>query len=199
MLKILPSPSFKPKVMGKRREFEIAFVGLKPGLHEFTYEVNDNFFAEVENRDFTNCTASIKLQLDKKSSFMLLKFEIGGKADVMCDRCGNTLMMDLWDEFNMVVKMVEDPEEMNTLEEDPDVFYISKTESHLHLNDWIFEFVSLSVPFQKSCKEEELGGPKCNNEVLEKLKQMEANEAARNANTIWKDLEQFKARDKKSK
>ncbi len=185
--------------MGKRREFEIAFVGLKPGLHEFTYEVGDNFFAEVENRDFTNCTATIKLQLDKKSSFMLLKFEIGGKADVVCDRCGNTLMMELWDEFNMVVKMVDNPDEMNTLEEDPDVFYISKTESHLHLNDWIFEFVSLSVPFQKSCKQEELGGPKCNKEVLEKLKQMEANEAARNANTIWKDLDQFKASDKKSK
>jgi hypothetical protein len=30
--------------MGKRREFEIAFVGLKPGIHEFTYEVDDSFF-----------------------------------------------------------------------------------------------------------------------------------------------------------
>ena len=178
--------------MGKSREFEIAFVALKPGIHEFTYEVDDKFFAEDVVRDFTNCTATVKLQLDKKSGFMLLKFEIGGKADVECDRCGNTLTMDLWDEFNMLVKMVDNPDEMNQQEEDPDVFYISRTESHLHLNDWIFEFVSLSVPFQKSCKEEELGGPQCNKEVLEKLKQMEASEAAKNATTIWKDLEKFK-------
>lgn len=191
-VKLLPLPSFKPEVMGKRREFEIAFVSLKPGIHEFTYEVDDKFFADVENRDFTNCSATAKLQLDKKSSFMLLKFEIGGKADVICDRCGNSLTMDLWDEFNMVVKMVDNPEEMNQLEEDPDVYYISRTESHLHLSDWIFEFVSLSVPFQKSCKEEELGGPQCNKEVLEKLKEMEAKEAAKNANTIWKGLEKFK-------
>ena len=135
-------PSFKPELMGKRREFEIAFVGLKPGIHEFTYEVDDSFFEDFESRDFNISQAIVKLQLDKKSGFLLLKFEIGGKSNVECDRCGNQLTMDLWDEFKMVVKMVDNPEEMNQNEEDPDVFYISKTESHLKLNDWIFEFVS---------------------------------------------------------
>ncbi|MES2431921.1 MAG: YceD family protein [Bacteroidota bacterium] len=179
--------------MGKKKAFEIAFVGLKPGIHEFTYEVNDEFFAEIENREFTNCVAKIKVQLDKKSSFFLLKFEIGGKADVICDKCGNTLTKDLWDEFNMLVKMVDNPEEMNEQEEDPDVHYISKTESHLTLNDWIFEFVSLSVPYQKMCSEEEFGGDKCNKEVLAKLKEMEAKfQQDNNAGSIWKGLDQFK-------
>ena len=123
---------------------------------------------------------------------MLLKFEVGGKADVVCDRCSNTLTMDLWDEFNMLVKMVDNPEEMNELEDDPDVFYISKTESHLYLNEWLFEFVSLSVPMQKMCSPEEVGGTKCNKEVLEMLKIMEAKDDADNANTIWKGLEKFK-------
>ena len=185
-------PSFKPEVMGKRKAIEIAFVGLKPGIHEFTFKVEDLFFAEVETRDFANCTATVKLQLDKKSSFMLLKFEVGGRADVACDRCGSQLTKDLWDEFNMLVKMVDNPDEMNQQEEDPDVFYISKTESHLYLNDWIYEFVSLSVPVQKLCSAEEFGGPKCNREVLDKLKEMEVNEKANNANAIWKDLEKFK-------
>src|SRR5436190_4242884 len=187
--------------MGKRREFEIAFVGLKPGIHEFTFEVDEKFFAGVETRDFTNCTAFVKLQLDKKTGFMLLKFEVGGKSDVECDRCGNILTMDLWDEFNMVVKMVDNPDEMNRLEDDPDIYYISKTESHLHLNDWIYEFVSLSIPMQKTCSDEEFGGAKCNKEVLEKLKAMGMNEQGTNANDIWKGLEQFKKapRTKKNK
>lgn len=190
-------PSFKPEVMAKRRTFEIAFVGLKPGIHEFSYEVDDVFFEGMESSEFTNTTALVKLQLDKKSGFMLLKFEIGGKTDVVCDRCGNNLTKDLWDEFNMVVKMVDNPEEMNEQEDDPDIHYISKTESHLHLNDWIYEFVSLSVPLQKMCSESEVGGPQCNLEVLEKLKEMEAREAARNANDLWKGLEQFKPAKKK--
>ena len=183
--------------MSKRRAFEIAFVGLKPGIHEFVYEIDDQFFAENGEKDFTNCTATIKLQLDKKTSFMLLKFEIGGKADVICDRCNNTLAVDLWDEFNMVVKMVDNPDQMNEQEDDPDIFYISRTESHLHLNDWIYEFVSLSIPMQKACSEEEFGGPKCNKEVLEKLKELEANEKGDNATAIWKGLEKFKKKAKK--
>ena len=52
---------------------------------------------------------------------MLLRFEITGTVKVFCDRCGNPLPLDLWDEFQVIVKLVEDPEIMNQEEEDPDV------------------------------------------------------------------------------
>jgi len=183
--------------MANKREFEIAFVGLKPGIHEFNYEVDDKFFADKGVTDFTSCTANIKLTLDKKSSFMLLKFEVGGKADVTCDRCGNPLPMDIWDEFNMLVKMVENPDEMNEQEEDPDVFYISRNESHIDVANWIYDFVLLSFPLQKMCSEAEMGGPQCNLEVLEKLREMEVRQQEANSNQLWKGLEQFKKKVKK--
>lgn len=185
--------------MANKREFEIAFVGLKPGIHEFEYEVDDKFFVDKGVIDFTSCKAHIKLTLDKKSSFMLLKFEVGGKADVTCDRCGNPLPMDIWDEFNMLVKMVENPDEMNEQEEDPDVFYISRNESHIDVANWIYDFVLLSFPMQKMCSEEEMGGPQCNNEVLEKLREMEVRQQEANSNQLWKGLEQFKAKKKSKK
>ena len=182
--------------MGNRREHEIAFVGLKPGTHEFNYRVDDKFFANYTQADptingFLNCEASIKLSLEKNTSFMMLKFEVGGSVNVICDRCGNTLAMDLWDEFNMVVKQVENPEEMNANEEDPDIFYISRTESHLHLADWIYEFVLLSIPMQRMCSEEEMGGPQCNKDILAMLKKMEAG-VVENNHPLQKGLEKFK-------
>lgn len=182
--------------MAGKRTFEIAFVGLKQGVHEFNYTVNDKFFVEKGSPEFTNCTANIKLLLDKKSSFMLLKFEIGGKADITCDRCGNPLGMDIWDEFNMLIKLVENPDEMNAQEEDPDVQYISRSASHIDVGDWIYEFVLLSFPLQKMCSNKEIGGPQCNMEVLEKLKAMEVKEEQTNANQLWKGLEQFKGKVK---
>ena len=57
--------------MNHRRTYEIAFVGLKPGIHEFNYEINDKFFAHYGEQDFSNCKADVKLQLEKHSSFML--------------------------------------------------------------------------------------------------------------------------------
>jgi uncharacterized metal-binding protein YceD (DUF177 family) len=135
--------------------------------------------------------ADVKLSLDKNNGFMQLKFDIDGSVNIGCDRCGNTLPMQLWDEFNIIVKIADEPEAMNEQEEDPDVYYISRGESHLHLADWIYEFINLSIPLQRMCKPEEIGGPKCNVEVLEKLKKMEA-EAQKDTNTVWKGLDKFK-------
>ena len=52
--------------MSNRREYEIAFVGLKPGVHEFNYEIDDRFFEEYQEQDFRQTKAHIKLLLEKK-------------------------------------------------------------------------------------------------------------------------------------
>jgi len=177
--------------MSQGREYEIAFVGLKPGEHDYVYQVTDKFFETYQPQEFTNCVATVKLKLDKKVGFMLLKFDVDGRVEVTCDRCGNNLPLQLWDEFNLVVKMVDNPDEMNEKEEDPDIYYISKNESHLNVADWIYEFINLSIPMQKMCKEDEIGGPKCNKEVLAKLKKM-GEKASSDTPGIWKGLDQFK-------
>jgi len=175
-----------------RRDFDIAFVGLKPGIHEFTYQVNDKFFEAYQQQDFRNCKADIRLTLDRKNGFMLLKFEIGGSVEVTCDRCGSTILpMNLWDEFSIVVKLVENPDQMNESEEDPDVYYISRTESHLRIADWIYEFVNLSIPMQKMCPEEKIGSDYCNKEALDLLKKIGGITQATD-NTMWKGLEKIK-------
>ena len=178
-------------IMGNRREFDIAFVGLKPGIHEFSYEVDDKFFVDFNELDIKGCNASVKLMLEKNTSFMLLKFEIIGSASVTCDRCSNPILLDLWDEFNLIIKQVENPEEMNNNEDDPDIFYISRTESHLHIAEWIYEFVLLSVPNQRMCSENEIGGPQCNKEILAMLNKMQSR-TIENNNPFIKGLEKFK-------
>lgn len=176
--------------MSGRREYDIPFVGLKPGIHTYQYEITDKFFSDFDQQDFFNCHAIVKLSLEKNAGFMMLKFDVGGSLEVGCDRCGNKLPLQLWDEFKVVVKLVEDADKMNEQEDDPDVYYINRTESHLHLSDWIFEFINLSIPMTRMCPVSEIGGPYCNKEVLEKLKKLQPED--NNANTIWKGLEKFK-------
>ncbi|HMU47613.1 MAG TPA: DUF177 domain-containing protein [Chitinophagaceae bacterium] len=177
--------------MSRRREFEIAFVGLKPGVHEYGYEIDDRFFEAFQQQDFRNCKANVKLFLDKKNGFMMLRFEIGGTLEVTCDRCNSNLPLELWDEFNITVKMVEEPEVMNDQEDDPDVYYISRGESHIDVANWIYEFINLSIPMQKTCGFENMEGPHCNKAALDTLKKLETDELPKE-NPIWKGLEKFK-------
>ncbi len=178
--------------MHRRREFEIAFVGLKPGVHEYNYSIDDKFFEPFQQQDFRNCKASVKLSLDKKNGFMQLRFEIGGTLEVICDRCNNTLPLELWDDFNITVKMVEGPELMNEQEDDPDMYYIAQGESHIDVANWIYEFINLSIPMQKTCGFEEMDGPYCNKNAMDVLKKMEPEENEEKTNPIWKGLEKFK-------
>lgn len=181
--------------MSSRREFEIAFVGLKPGTHVFEYTITDTFFDAFQEQDFRNCNAHIKLILEKgTSSFLRLRFEVGGTLEVICDRCSNNLPLQLFDEFGMTVKMVDEPDVMNDQEEDPDVYYISKGESHLDVKAWIYEFINLSLPMQKTCSAENMDGPHCNPEARKLLRGMQ-NGAENQGNSVWKGLEKFKNLD----
>ena len=177
--------------MSHRREYEIAFVGLKPGIHEFNYSITDQFFEPFQQQDFSNCNASVKLTLDKKTGFMLLAFEVGGSLEVTCDRCNGKLHLELWEEFNIIAKLAENPELMNEQEEDPDVYYISRNESHIDVANWIYEFINLSIPMQKACEFEKMDGPSCNSAALDAMKKIEI-ENGKKDNPIWKGLEKFK-------
>ncbi len=92
--------------MNQNRAFEIAFVGLRPGLHEFEYRIEDQFFNSFGQQDFSNCNTLVRLKLDKKQGFFQLQFDVDGKIDTLCDRCGNSLTIQLWDEFNLIIKLV---------------------------------------------------------------------------------------------
>ena len=50
--------------MANNRAYEIAFVGLALGVHEFNYEVDNKFFVEKGATEFTNGNANVKLNLE---------------------------------------------------------------------------------------------------------------------------------------
>jgi uncharacterized metal-binding protein YceD (DUF177 family) len=177
--------------MNNRREYEIAFVGLKPGVHEFDYEVDDRFFEEYGAQDFKIAQAHVKLLLEKNNNFMILRFQVGGRAEVVCDRCVNELPLQLFEDFTLTVKMSDEPEVANAQEEDPDVYYISRGESHIDVKNWIYEFISLSIPMQKTCEYENMDGPFCNPTAREVLNSIRVNDAPKE-NPLWKGLDKFK-------
>ena len=76
------------------------------------------------------------------------------------------------------------------------MYYISRGESHIDVADWIYEFINLSIPMQKTCNYENMEGPHCNQSALDMLKKMNTDEKkVIKENPIWKGLEKFKDLD----
>lgn len=182
--------------MNYHREFEIAWQGLKTGLHDYKFEVNDRVLTELgyEHPDFENLESVVDLKFEKETSFFLLQFDIQGKVDVVCDRCGDYFPLQLWDEHKLVVKLtdtVEKAAEMNEHEEG-DVVFMPRSETVINIFEWIYEFIILSLPIQKIHPDLADGNPGCNPEALKLLKKMNESAEAPRTNTIWKGLDQFK-------
>lgn len=178
-------------IMRQHKAFEIAFVGLKNGIHHFTWQIDDVFFASFSPPDFQDSDLTVQMDMDKKENFFLLDFEITGSIRLNCDRCGDLFEMAIWDKFSMVVKRVSNPSEMENTDDDPNVAFISLHESILNVAKWIYEFALLSIPMQRIHPNDENGKSTCNPAVLKKLDKMKKNRDT-NDNPIWKGLEQFR-------
>lgn len=177
--------------MKYNREFEIAWQGLKPGVHSYTYDINDRFMKEREvDETFTNWSAKITLVFDKHENFFLLHFDIDGKVTVPCDRCGDDFQLRLWDEFNLVIKLISD--DATQIEDEDDVIFIPRSETVIDISNWIYEFLMLSVPLQRIHPDKTDGTPGCNPQALDLLDKLSEEHQEEIRNPLWKGLDKLK-------
>lgn len=182
--------------MKHNREYEIAWQGLKPGPHTYVYDIDDRFMQGREIDDsFTNWKAQITLGFDKHENFFMLHFDVDGNVTVPCDRCGDDFQLRLWDEFDLVIKLMG--EDAGEIEDEDDVVFIPRSETVIDISGWLYEFLMLSVPLQHIHPDLANGKPGCNPEALDLLDKL-SEPPEENGNPLWKGLEQLKE-SKKSK
>ena len=154
--------------MNPLRKYDIAFVGLKIGIHEFSFDIDDRFFESFPGSIVEKAAIDLKLRFDKRNSFFILHFHLDGNVQLPCDRCGTELNYPVHSDYDIVVKFDEHREEERD-DSMADVIYIGRNETHLNVAQLIYEFVNLSIPIHHvTC--DNLTEPKpCNQEILDKL------------------------------
>jgi uncharacterized metal-binding protein YceD (DUF177 family) len=175
--------------MDPLRQYEIAFVGLKTGVTNFNYHIDNKFFELFEGSMVEKAEVDVLLKFDKHPSFFNLKFQLEGTIHLPCDRCGVDLDYPVDSEYSIVVKFDEHRED----EQDDslaDVIYISRHETHLSVAQLIYEFVNLSIPINHvNC--DNLNDKKpCDQSVLEQLKKTTEDESQ--VDHRWDDLTKIK-------
>lgn len=175
------------------RAYDINWYGLAFGEHRFVYEISDEEIRKMgyENGDYEGIEASVALFFDKQQGFFQLKFDVDGFITVPCDRCGELFKLQLWDEFNLIVKLTDAEGDVKKNEEEhDDVVFLPRKETILNVSEWLYEFVMLSIPIQRVHPKNDQGQSLCNQETLRLLERMQDNQNA--PKSIWKDLDKFK-------
>ena len=176
--------------MKHNREYEIAWQGLKPGPHTYVYDIDDRFMQERDaDESFTDWDAKITLVFDKHDGFFMLRFDVDGYVNVPCDRCGDDFKLRLWDEFNLVIKLMG--EDAGEIEDEDDVVFIARSETVIDISNWLYEFVMLSVPLQHIHPDNADGTSGCNPQALNLLDKL-SEPPEHIQNPLWKGLESLK-------
>ena len=150
------------------KQFVIPFGGLKPGTHQFNYEIDDLFFERFEYTEIRKGKIIVSVSLDREETMLVFHFSIDGEAEVDCDRCSVPFFIPLKGSNTLIIKFGADFHE-----ESEEVQIIPEGETQIDISQFIYEYIHLLVPFRKVHPEDENGVSACDPEVIKRIEEWE--------------------------
>lgn len=170
--------------MKPKYSYDLNFVNLAIGKHEFNYQVDTSLFETQGSTDFKEVNCSVRVYLNKQERLMSFDFEIDGNIKTICDRCGEELQIDLSVENNLVVRFAEEADFT-----DDEVIFIKENDTSIDLGQFIYEYIMVGVPTRVVHEE-----GKCDPAVLRYLEEVSEEEEKKDneLDPRWEALKKFK-------
>ena len=131
-------------------------------MHLFNYELGNKFFKNFDYYDFLDAKLFARLELEKQSTLLNLKFSFSGEIEVQCDVSMESFNLDLETEHAVVVKFKDD-----IISTDDKVIFMPAGSHSIDVSHLIYESIILAVPQKKVHPGIENGSLK--SEIVEKL------------------------------
>lgn len=138
--------------------------GLAEGDHDFSFELDQQFFASLEEPEVTRGKVNADVVLEKKPGVLALHFKLAGEIEVMCDRCLEPFMAGIESSQTIFVKSGDTPGEI-----EDNVIMIHKDDHEIEVGQLLYEFIVLGLPYRRIHPEDKRGIPGCNPEMLKKI------------------------------
>ena len=171
-------------------EYKIRFSVLKPGLNHFDFLVEHPFFSRFPNSIVKEGRVWINLELDKQNSMFILNFTIKGSLQLPCDRCLELVDLQVKEHFRQIIRFGKE-----AYEETDEVIILSHSEHELDLSHYIYECISLLVPFKVVHGESGDASMQCNKDVLDALERHSAGQVT--TDPRWAELNKIIGSKKK--
>ena len=114
-------------------QFDIAFVGLSLGTHNFQFEIDGEFFGNFELSEIDKASVAVHVILGKEERMLTFDFHMDGYAELVCDRCLDNYQQPISNSERLYVKFGSEAKE-----ESEDVIIISSTDHKINLGQYIY-------------------------------------------------------------
>ncbi|MEQ8625080.1 MAG: DUF177 domain-containing protein [Vicingaceae bacterium] len=167
----------------KKQQLIIPFIGLKEGKHQFEFEIDSAFFEQFEFSIIKKANFKIVIDFEKKPSLFNLDFKLDGTIYSNCDRCNDELAFHATGSEELIVKIDDE-----TYDETDEIKVISSSDYELDLKKEIYEYIHLLLPTK--LVHDNIAD--CNQEVIEKLNQLNTKTESSATDPRWSALSKLK-------
>jgi uncharacterized protein len=155
--------------------FEIPFVGLKLGTHEFEFDVNDAFFASLPYSLIEKGSVKVWLDLEKKETMMIANFECFGHVEQICSRCNESALVEIDSDLAVIYKFGHEEEETN----DDNLLIVNYDAYELDVSQQVYEMISLALPTRPMHEDGE-----CDEEMVKLIEKYQVKEEKKDEDDI---------------
>jgi uncharacterized metal-binding protein YceD (DUF177 family) len=126
------------------RAFRVNIIGLSNRVHQFNYEITDEFFGHYGTGLVSEGSFQAEVTLDKHETFIEARFLIKGTATLVCDRSLDPFKQPMKIDKKIVFKYGDADEELSD-----EIIMIHRDTDSLELGQYMYEFIGLEVPIKK--------------------------------------------------
>jgi uncharacterized protein len=145
-------------------KYEIAFKGLKEGIHRYEYELDDKFFDKFENSEVKKGSLKAEVILTKQSTLMIFEFSTKGTVELLCDLCLDSYNQKVANKSKLYVKFGSEEEVLSD-----DVIVLSQDDFQINIAQYLYELVILGLPIKHVHPVKKNGQSACDPEMIAKL------------------------------
>ena len=125
------------------REYDILIFSLSDKKHFFEFDIGDSFFELFENSIIDSGSLKADIELDKNTRHLQLHFHIKGSIVLECDRSLDSFDFKVETHENIIFRYSEEYEEI-----DENMIHIPFDHQKINIAQFIYDFISLSIPFR---------------------------------------------------
>jgi uncharacterized protein len=163
----------------------IPLSGLKEGHHTIDFEIDKEFFEQIEESEVKEGSLIANIEMDKRSSHLDMIIRVSGSLRVSCDRCLEIFSQPINSENRLLVKFGKSIEDI-----DPEILSVPADEYELDLKQQIYEFIMLALPIKRVHPADKTGKSTCDPVMLKKLEELIIEEEKEN-DPRWDELKKL--------
>ena len=126
------------------KAFKINIIGLSNKIHDFDYEIGEDFFRQYGKGLVSEGDLHVDVTLDKRETMIETRFEIKGQVKLVCDRSLDPFQHPLKIDRKVIFKFGDANEELSD-----EIIMIHRDSDSLELGQYIYEFINLAIPMKK--------------------------------------------------